>query len=115
LTLALDPDLAQVHGRIRPWDRWLFAVVLAVATALVVRAVGVLLATALIVIPAATARTWSFRAATQPWIALLVALVSGVGGLALATVPSIGTAPGPTIVLVAVATFAGAGIFRPRR
>jgi zinc transport system permease protein len=113
LALAFDPDLAEVHGRARRLDRWLLALVLAVATALIVRAVGVLLATALVVIPAATARTWSSRAATQPWIALVTALVAGAVGLLLSAQPSVATASGPTIVLVAAALFGVATLRRP--
>lgn len=112
LALAFDPDLAVVHGRSGRTDRLLLGLVLAVATALIVRSVGVLLATALVVIPAATARTLSERAALQPWIALGVALVAGVVGLLVSAQAWVATATGPTIVLVAAALFGAATLAR---
>ncbi len=112
LALAFDPDLAQVHGRAGRADRLLLGVVLALSTALIVRSVGVLLATALVVIPAATARTLSSRAALQPWLALGAALVAGISGLLLSAQPTIATASGPTIVLMAALLFGLATVLR---
>lgn len=112
LALAFDADLAAVHGRSGRADRLLLGLVLAVATALIVRSVGVLLATALVVIPAATARTLSARATLQPWLALAVALIAGVTGLLVSAQAWMATATGPTIVLVAAGLFGAATLWR---
>lgn len=106
LALALNPTLARAHGRAAAFDRWLFALLLAVASALAVRTVGVLLVTALLVVPAATARNLAGTAAKQPWLAACIGLVCGVGGVLLSLQPAIATPSGPTIVLLAVLLFA---------
>jgi zinc transport system permease protein len=90
---------------------------LAILSALVVttaiRAVGILLVTALLVIPAATARNVARSASSSFATALLVALFSGVGG----TVASfyLDTATGATVVLFASACFVLSAVVRSVR
>jgi zinc transport system permease protein len=81
---------------------------LALATALVVtaaiRAVGILLVTALLVIPAATARNVARSVASAFAIAVLVSLFSGISGVVASFY--LDSATGATVVLFSSACFA---------
>lgn len=80
------------------------------ATALVVttaiRAVGILLVTALLVIPAATARSAARSVGGAFWVAVAAALLAGIAGIAASY--HLDTATGATVVLFAAALFAAA-------
>jgi zinc transport system permease protein len=86
----------------------LLAVLTAVTVVAAMRVVGLLLVAALMVIPVATSRliARSFRATLAG--AMVVGVVSVVGGLVAAR--QWGLAPGGTIVLVAVLLFAVAAV-----
>ena len=71
-----------------------------------VQAVGVFLVTALLVVPAATARNLSQSAGAMFWWALAISVVSAVSGLLISAQNWAQTATGATIVLVACACFA---------
>jgi len=105
LALALHADLATVHGRAGVFDRLVFAVLVALVSVVAARVVGVLLVTAMLIVPAAAARCASRRASSQPWIAAGLGLVAGTGGLLLSALPVVATAAGPTMVLLEVALF----------
>lgn len=111
LALSLNADLARAHGRLAAFDRWLFAAVLAIATVLAVRAVGVLLVTAMLIVPAATARNLGRSAASQPWIAAAVGLCCGVLGLIASAQSWCGAAAGPTMVLLSVLCFVASTVW----
>ncbi|TQN31091.1 zinc transport system permease protein [Haloactinospora alba] len=107
--LCQDEDVARAHGLpVR-----LLSVVIAVTAALTVviamRVVGVLLVSALMVVPVAAAQqlSRSFRATMA--VAVAIGMLSAVGGLAGAyyTGVAFGTdvAPGGAIVLLAIAVF----------
>lgn len=88
----------------------LIAVLAAVTIAVAMRTVGLLLVSALMVVPVATAQqlTPSFR--TTHLVAMFLGLVSAVGGLLISY--QIDTQPGPTIVLVAMTLFLFAALWR---
>jgi zinc transport system permease protein len=67
--------------------------------------VGVLLVTAMLIVPAACARNFARTAGGMFWWAILVGLSSAVTGLALSVQPWMGTATGATIILVACGWF----------
>ena len=67
--------------------------------------VGVLLVTALLIVPAACARNLAQTAGGMFWWAIAVSLSSAVAGLALSVQPWMGTATGATIILVSCAWF----------
>lgn len=106
--VASDPDFAQVAGlRVRAYN--LLVVVLAAVTVTVaMRTVGLLLVSALMVVPVATSQQLarSFRATLVG--AMTVGGLAALGGLLLSAGLSIRftVAPGPTIVLLALAMFA---------
>jgi zinc transport system permease protein len=91
-----------------------FALVVALVVTTAIRAVGILLVTALLVVPAAAARNVARGAVSAFWTAVAVAMVSGLAGIA--TSYYLDTATGATVVLFAAAIFAlttlGRGVSR---
>ncbi|MFC5178192.1 metal ABC transporter permease [Nocardioides taihuensis] len=105
--VAQDPEFAQVAGlRVRVYNI-MVAVLAAVSVTVAMRTVGLLLVSALMVVPVATAQqlTRSFRSTLGA--AMLVGVLASVGGLVIATLASyrVTVAPGSSIVLLALAGF----------
>ncbi|RHW24528.1 metal ABC transporter permease [Nocardioides immobilis] len=106
--VAQDQEFAQVAGlRVRYYNV-LVAVLAAVSVTVAMRTVGLLLVSALMVVPVATAQqvTRSFR--TTIGAAMVLGCVASVGGLVVAAVAStndINAQTGPTIVLLALAGY----------
>jgi zinc transport system permease protein len=102
--VSLDPEVAAVQGiRVRVMST-LMAVLAAVVVVVGMRVVGLLLVSAIMIVPVAAAQqvTRSFRATTALAIGLgVIASVSGLVGSFYVEVP-----PGPAIVLFALACFA---------
>lgn len=106
LGIGLNESLAEAHAvHVRLWQ-YLFAALLALVAIFAVWAVGVLLVTALLIVPAAAARNLARRAGAMFWWALGVGLFSAVAGLLISAQPWAGTATGATVVLAASACFA---------
>jgi ABC-type Zn uptake system ZnuABC Zn-binding protein ZnuA/ABC-type Mn2+/Zn2+ transport system permease subunit len=104
LATGFDPDGARSLGiRPGPTDLALLALV-ALAAVSTLAAVGALLATALLVIPAATARLWTNRMLTWQIASVALAVAEGVAGLWLSV--KLNAPPGATIAVVAGAVFA---------
>jgi zinc transport system permease protein len=102
--MSLDVDLAAVQGiRVRMMST-LLAVLAAVVVVVGMRVVGLLLVSAIMIVPVAAAQqiTRSFRATTA--LAVLLGLIASVSGLVTSFVVEV--PPGPTIVLEALALFA---------
>ena len=103
--LTAHEDMAQVCGvPVRKFN-YLFVIVLTLAVALTIRLLGIILVTALIVIPAAAARSVSRNLRQQIVFSLVFGLLGSVGGTLLSyqlEVPC-----GPSIVLACVALFLG--------
>ena len=122
--VALDPEYARVAGlRVRTYHL-LVAVLAAVTVTVAMRTVGLLLVSALMVVPVATAQqvTRSFRGTL--FAAMALGVGSAVGGLLLSAYLSVDfgarVAPGPAIVLLALSGFVltwplGAALRRRRR
>ncbi len=112
ILLTIDESLALSRGVAAEGQRLLFVMVLAVVVALSIKAVGVLLISAFVVIPACAARLVSgnFRA-YMLLAALLGASCAVLGLLASAAfdLPS-----GPSVVVVQVLVFLLALLFAPR-
>ena len=105
--VAQDQDFAHVAGlSVRAYNL-LVAVLAAVSVTVAMRTVGLLLVSALMVVPVATSQqlTRSFR--TTLAAAMALGLVASVGGLLISAYLSFHArvAPGPTIVLLALACF----------
>jgi len=87
-----------------------FSLVVALVVTTAIRAVGILLVTALLVVPAAAARNVAKGAAGAFWTAIVISLLSGVAGIAASYY--LDTATGATIVLFTAAFFALTAILR---
>lgn len=108
LYVGIDSTLARTHRvRILPLQ-YTFAALLALLVMFSVQAIGVFLVTALLVVPAATARTLSRSAGAMFWWAILVSLSSAVSGLLISAQSWARTATGATIVLFTCLWFAAA-------
>lgn len=105
LALALSPSLAKVDGIAAAVWQYLFAAILALVVMFAVRAVGVLLVTAMLIVPAATGRNLARDMRGLFWWSILASLASSVLGLLLSAQPWLGTASGATVILVACFLF----------
>lgn len=112
LLIAINPIMARASGvRVALWQ-YLFAGLTALAVMFAVRAVGVLLVTALLIVPAAAARHFARTAAGMFWWAQGISATSGITGLLLSAQPWLSTASGATIILVTCLWFALGAILR---
>ncbi|SEC85269.1 zinc transport system permease protein [Nocardioides exalbidus] len=105
--VASDPDFARVAGlRVRAYNL-LIAVLAAASITVAMRTVGLLLVSALMVVPVATSQQLARSFRTTLFGAMAVGCVSAVGGLVLSAALSfkVSVYPGPTIVMVALAMF----------
>ncbi len=105
LYIGVNLDLAQAHQVRVAAYQYLFAGLLALLVVLSVRAVGMLLVTAMLIVPAAAARNLARSASAMFWWAQIIALTSAVAGLLISSHDAIRTATGATIVLVAAVWF----------
>lgn len=116
MLLSAHEGLAKTMGVAPRAMELSFALVVALVVTTAIRAVGILLVTALLVIPAAAARSVARGLPSAFWIAVGTALLSGILGIAASF--RLDTATGATIVLFAAlffALFAAAGALRNRR
>ncbi|MDR2819957.1 MAG: metal ABC transporter permease [Desulfovibrio sp.] len=105
-SIALNPVTAKVRGvRVALWQ-YFFAGLLALVVMYSVWAVGVLLVTAMLIVPAAAARNLARTAGGMFWWAIVVAQTSAFAGLALSAQDWLSTASGATVILVACCWFA---------
>lgn len=105
LYIGLNPVLAQAHRVRVALHQYIFAGLLALIVMFAVQAVGVLLVTAMLIVPAAAARNVARSAGAMFWWAMLVSLSSAVGGLLISAQDWARTATGATIILVACGWF----------
>ncbi|MDZ4199525.1 MAG: metal ABC transporter permease [Kiritimatiellia bacterium] len=115
LYIGLNPVVAKVHGVRVAAYQYLYAGLLSFVVIFSVRAVGVLLVTALLIVPAATARNFSRSAGVMVWWALLVSLTSAVIGLLISAQGWARTATGATVILVAFVWFLVSSLVAYRR
>lgn len=106
LAVALSPSLARIQGRATGLWQYLFAAILALAVMFCVRAVGVLLVTAMLIVPAAAGRKLAWNMRGLFWWSIAVSVSSSFIGLLLSAQEWLATASGATIVLVACVWFA---------
>ncbi len=105
LSIALNPIMARAHGiRVAMWQ-YLFAAVVAAVVIFSVWAVGVLLVTALLIVPAACARNMSRSLFGMFWWAVALSMLSAFLGLVLSAQPWLASSTGPTIIVVSCLFF----------
>ncbi|MDZ4875199.1 MAG: High-affinity zinc uptake system membrane protein ZnuB [Chroococcidiopsis cubana SAG 39.79] len=98
ILLTLNPTVAQVQGIPVRLYRYAFVVLLSLAVAVAIKAVGVLLVNAFLVIPAATAKLVSHHFTRFLVISVMLGVVSSIVGIMLSGL--LNFASGPSIVLV---------------
>jgi zinc transport system permease protein len=99
LYIGLNPVVARAHRVQVALYQYLFAGLLALVVMLSIWAVGVLLVTAMLVLPAAAGRNLARSAGSMFWWAILVSVLSAISGLLISAQDWARTATGPTIVL----------------
>ncbi len=103
LMIAIDEDLARVEGHPVGRLKWLLMLMIASIIALAMKIVGVLLITALLIIPAATSRRLASSPEAMAVIASLLgtfAVLIGIAGSYWWDLPA-----GPAVVLAALLSF----------
>lgn len=103
LSATLSPDLAWASGINPDRERLILTIALAIVVAVAIKVVGVLLISAMLIIPAAAARRFS---STPEVMAILAAVIGGasvLGGLQAAF--SFDTPTGPSMVVAATVVF----------
>lgn len=105
LYIGLNPVVAKVHGVRVAAYQYIYAGLLSLVVIFSVRAVGVLLVTAMLIVPAAAARNFARSSGGMVWWALLVSTTSAIIGLLISAQDWARTATGATVILVAFAWF----------
>ena len=113
LVMSFDPLLATTLRLPTTFLRYLLLLLIAVTIVLSLQAVGLVLVTAMLVTPAATAYLLSRRLPVMMGLAAGIGASSGISGLYLSFYVNI--ASGPAIVLVCTAFFLLAFLFSPRQ
>ncbi|MHC5723990.1 MAG: metal ABC transporter permease [Nostoc sp.] len=98
ILLTLNPDVAQVQGIPVQLYRYVFVVLLSLAVAVAIKAVGVLLVNAFLVIPASTAKLMSHHFSRFLVMSVIVGSISSIAGIIVSGIFNF--ASGPSIVLV---------------
>ncbi|MBC7833753.1 MAG: metal ABC transporter permease [Phycisphaerales bacterium] len=106
---AMDEGSAQAFGVPTPHVRAVLMVLLALVVVTATKLAGVVLATALLVLPGAAALRLTRRLAPVLVTSILIGLIGLVGGLALSLVTN--WQPGPSVVLVLTALLGGASLW----
>lgn len=119
LCIAVNPLLSAVHRIRTGFYQYGFAVLLSLTVILAVRTTGVLLVTALLIVPAAAARNFARSASEMFWYTLILSLASSAAGLILSAQEWMATPAGATIVLCSFVCFClsalWTALFRPPR
>jgi zinc transport system permease protein len=104
LSLTVHEELARAEGVAAARTQLVFALLIAVAVALAMKVVGILLVSALLIIPAATARRFARTPEQMAVAAAGLGILAVLGGLAASL--RLDTPGGPSIVVAAALLFA---------
>jgi zinc transport system permease protein len=115
LCIAINPQLSAVHRIKTGWYQYIFAALLSATVIVAVRTAGVLLVTALLIVPAAAARNFAKDAAGMFWYTLLFSAFSGAAGLIISAQQWARTPAGATIVLVSCVIFCVSAVYASLR
>lgn len=110
LTATLSPDLAHAAGINPRREQLILTFMLAVIVAVAIKVVGALLITALLIIPAATARNLTHTPEHMARGAILIGALASIGGLQMAL--WLDSPVGPSIVCIAALLFTLTSIAR---
>jgi len=105
VNLSADKEIAKAHGIKTEIYNYFLGFMLSLVVVFCVRATGVLLVTAMLIIPAAAARNISKSAGATIWWAIVIGIFSSITGLIISAQNWAQTASGATVVLVAFIIF----------
>ncbi|GAB4180676.1 MAG: zinc ABC transporter permease subunit ZnuB [Geothermobacteraceae bacterium] len=111
LNITAEEDLARVEGVPVDLVQALFLLLLALVVAILMKVVGLILVTALLIIPAAAARHWGRSPETMALCASLIGMLAVAGGLAASMAWD--TPTGPSVILAATGLFLASQFKRP--
>jgi zinc transport system permease protein len=109
ISISINEELARIDGIAVEKIRFIFMILLALVIAVALKVVGILLITALLIIPAATARLYSKSPKQMVMLSVLVAIAAVVLGLLVSLGWDFPT--GPAIVVSASCLFFVSRIF----
>jgi ABC-type Mn2+/Zn2+ transport system permease subunit len=112
LATGFDPTAARALGVRSPLSDLVLLALVALAAVATLAAVGALLASALLVVPAATTRLWATRVPAWQLATVLLAAAEGVAGVWLSV--EVNAPPGATVATLAGGVFAVAALARAR-
>ncbi len=81
--ISLNHHLAASRGISVRWLEYGFSLILAIVVTFSIRAIGLFLVTAMLVVPAATARNLAKGMSSLFWVAMILALIAGISGILL--------------------------------
>lgn len=96
--MAVNEEIAKTRGVNTALYEYIFSILLTLVVCLSIRVVGILLVTALIIVPAAVGRTLSRNVGELFWFSIIAALAASISGLILSYYWD--SATGATVVLV---------------
>ncbi|RUS60776.1 hypothetical protein EGN72_07730 [Pseudorhodobacter sp. E13] len=111
LTATLSEDLAQASGLNPDRERLVLTIALAIVVAVALKIVGALLISAMLIIPAAAARSLSRSPETMAVIAVLIGAGAVLAGLQLSLL--FDTPAGPSIIAIAALIFTLSVVIAP--
>lgn len=103
---AVDEDLANAHKMPVTAASYLNIILLAMIVIMSIKAIGVLLVSAMLIVPAAAARNFARQAGSVYFYAVIIGLASGITGLFISAAEWANTAAGATVVLINCLIFA---------
>ena len=109
LMLSIDEELAQVEGQHTTALQLLLVLLMSIIVAVAIKTVGLLLITALLIIPAAAAQRLARSPESMVIFASAIGVISVIGGLYLSA--SVDAATGPAIVVCATVIFFSSFIY----
>jgi zinc transport system permease protein len=112
LSISVHEELARTDGVSVSRTRFVFMLLLALTIAVAIKVVGILLITALLIIPAASARLFSSTPMQMVLLSVVFAMLSVVFGLGASLYWDVPT--GPAIVVAASVAFFSSHLIRSR-
>ena len=105
LYISFNKTVARIHGVKVAAYQYIYAGLLSLVIIFSIWAVGILLVTAMLIVPAAAARNFARTAGGIIWWAVLVSICASIIGLIISAQDWARTATGATIILVAFCCF----------
>lgn len=116
--IGIHEQLARTHRIHTAFYQYVYVALLSLVVIFSVKSAGVLLVTALLIVPAAAARNLSKSSGMMFWISIIIGVCSGISGLLISAQPWAETASGATIVLCACVIFCISllfGVLKPKK